>query len=147
MKKKNFIIAEYHQQRVVTLSGVTQWSSCTCAFRKTEPRPKPTGQPWPFACELVHSCRSLQTLQHVLSLRNTLRGFAKLSSYSWDTDTRCARGGFVQDTSQSRPIKQWAALSLPPEEEGDVTIDEVPPVNNYSQLIRKDEWKKKSKNC
>lgn len=37
-----------------------------------------------LCCVLLHVrlCVSLQTLQRVLSLRNTLRGFAKLSSYS-----------------------------------------------------------------
>lgn len=38
---------------------------------------------------------SLQTVQHVLSLTNTLRGFTKLSSYSWDADTSCALHRFA----------------------------------------------------
>lgn len=100
-------------------------------------RLKPPERPRPFACELVHSCRSLQTLQHVPSLRNTLRGFAKLSSYSWDTDTRRACCGFVQDTSQSRPIKQWAALSLLSEEEGDMTVDAVSLGNKYMNEFKR----------
>lgn len=67
-----------------------------------------------LACKVMHSWVSLQTVQHVLSLRNTLRGFAKLSSYSWDTDTRCALYGFVQDTFQAGQLnsEQHSSWSL-----------------------------------
>lgn len=55
-----------------------------------------------------------KTVQHVLSLRNTLRGFAKLSSYSWDTDIRCALYSFVQDTFQAGQLnsEQHSSWSL-----------------------------------
>lgn len=51
-----------------------------------------------FACEGMHLWVPLQTVRHVLSLTNTLRGFAKLSSYSCDTDARSDHWGFGLNT-------------------------------------------------
>lgn len=86
-----------------------------CAHQNTSSPPKAPRRGKNAHAERVRPCIPLQTLQHVLSLRNALRGFAKLSSYSCAADTRCARWAFVQDTCKAQPIKQQlSAPSLPP---------------------------------